>query len=389
MGRGCCLAVFPWCRGDGMGSWRKSYAAYKRLVNYRDGAYASGFAKDNLRNLLSAAVVVGGALLLDALVYALTDTVNYVHMVPIVVLILVMGLSSAVIVRFLDRPFSTQALIWIRNIVILGLLAGVDFLMYGELRIAGSLYVYTLILLVLVAVPNFRIHETFLILLWLNASILAFVQLGLVSFPEGQVFINPYRYMVFCSVISLAIAMRRHIDYLLLVRQRTILKTASETDPLTQLLNRRGMEEYLKKRDYRWNVCLALFDIDDFKSYNDTYGHAAGDACLCAAAECFREAAEGCDAVAVRYGGEEFILLCFMANREEALRFTNACLEAMRRRQLRAGYLAHHRYVTLSAGLAVSGQPLRQDVEQCYALVAQADRNLYTAKACGKNQCIG
>ena len=55
-------------------------------MNYRDGAYASGFAKDNLRNLLSAAVVVGGALLLDALVYALTDTVNYVHMVPIVVL---------------------------------------------------------------------------------------------------------------------------------------------------------------------------------------------------------------------------------------------------------------------------------------------------------------
>ena len=194
-----------------------------------------------------------------------------------------------------------------------------------------------------------------MILLLLNASILAFVQLGLVSFPEGQVFINPYRYMVFCSVISLAIAMRRHIDYLLLVRQRTILKTASETDPLTQLLNRRGMEEYLKKRDYRWNVCLALFDIDDFKSYNDTYGHAAGDACLCAAAECFREAAEGCDAVAVRYGGEEFILLFFMANREEALRFTNACLEAMRRRQLRAGYLAHHRYVTLSAGWQFPG----------------------------------
>ena len=376
-------------RGDDMESWRKSYTAYKRLTTYRDGEYAYGFLRDNLRNLLLAVVVAGGALLLNALSYVLADTISYVRVGLMLGLTLLLGSGCALIMYVLEHTCSTRGCIWIRNMVVVGLLAGVDFLLYGELTFSGGLYVYPMALLVLVVVPNFRIHETFLILLWLNLSVWVFIQSGLVSVPEGQVFMHPYRYMIFCSFISIAIAVRRHIDYLLLVRQRAILQTASETDPLTGLLNRRGMESYLKKRNYRWNISMALFDIDDFKSYNDTYGHAAGDECLRTAAECFRMVVSQNDAIAVRYGGEEFILLFFLADKEEARRQTNLCLDTMRKRRLSAGTFANYPYVTLSAGLVVSEEPPRQDLERCYALAALADRNLYAAKAFGKNQCVG
>ena len=377
-------------RGDGMGSWRKSYKAYKRLAAYRDGEYASSFVRDNLRNLLAASLIAGGALSLDTVFYVLTGPIVPLHLIPLLALTAAMGVSCALIIYVLDHPsFTARRCIAIRNLILIGLLVEVVFFIYGELALSGGLYVYTVALLVLVAVPNFRIHETFLIMMFLNISVLLIIQLGLASFPTSQAFIAPWRYMLFCTVIAMASAVRRHTDYLLLVHQRATLQAASETDTLTNLMNRRGMEDYLKKRDYRWNVSLALFDIDDFKSYNDTYGHAAGDDCLKQAAACFRAVAEKCDAIAVRYGGEEFILLFFLADHDEARRQAGECLDRMRARKLPSGTLASHRYVTLSAGLAVSTAPLRQDIERCYALAAQADRNLYTAKACGKDQCIG
>jgi diguanylate cyclase (GGDEF)-like protein len=372
-----------------MESWRKSYTAYKRLATYRDGEYAYGFLRDNLRNLLLAAVVASGALLLNALSYALADTVSYVRVGLMLVLTLMIGLGCMLIIYVLEHTCSARGCIWIRNMVVLGLLVGVDFLLCEGMTFSGGLYVYPMALLVLVVVPNFRIHETFLILLWLNLSVCFLLQSGSELFSSGQLAMHPYRYMIFCSFISLVIAVRHHIDYLLLVRQRAILQTASETDPLTGLLNRRGMEAYLKKRNYGWNISMVLFDIDDFKSYNDTYGHVAGDECLRTVAECFMTVIGKKDGIAVRYGGEEFILLFFLADKEEARRQTNLCLEAMRKKQLPAGTFANYPYVTLSAGLVVSEEPPRQDVERCYALAALADRNLYAAKAFGKNQCVG
>jgi diguanylate cyclase (GGDEF)-like protein len=85
--------------------------------------------------------------------------------------------------------------------------------------------------------------------------------------------------------------------------------TLALTDPLTGLGNRRHFEERLARELDRADregtaLSLCLVDLDDFKAINDTYGHAAGDAVLTAAASCLRRGGE-----AFRYGGDEFALL--------------------------------------------------------------------------------
>ena len=95
-----------------------------------------------------------------------------------------------------------------------------------------------------------------------------------------------YRIIILFSLLCLSVAVRNHIDYLLLMKERSHLKIVCETDPLTGLLNRRGMETYIRSRHYQWTVIACIFDIDDFKKYNDTYGHEAGDRCLLEVTEC-------------------------------------------------------------------------------------------------------
>ena len=85
--------------------------------------------------------------------------------------------------------------------------------------------------------------------------------------------------------------------------------TLALTDPLTGLGNRRHFDERLARELDRADregtpLSLCLVDLDDFKTINDTYGHAAGDAVLTAAASCLRRGGE-----AFRYGGDEFALL--------------------------------------------------------------------------------
>ncbi len=121
-------------------------------------------------------------------------------------------------------------------------------------------------------------------------------------------------------------SLNRELDHL--VRERTselgertkalelALETISKianTDPLTQLANRRHMEETLTKESARCqrsgtNIGVILGDIDHFKRVNDTFGHAIGDGVLVAVANTFRELIRPYD-LAVRYGGEEIVVL--------------------------------------------------------------------------------
>ena len=167
------------------------------------------------------------------------------------------------------------------------------------------------------------------------------------------------------------------------------LEVLSITDPLTDLPNRRRLTEVF---DAEWRragqvhgtIAVAMIDIDQFKPYNDHYGHPGGDKCLQLVAQALRTCIRDTDLVA-RYGGEEFAVI--LPGADTAVAYTVA-------ERIRAGVAAlrephersEHGYVTVSIGVAATsaiegGTPQH--------LIDAADAQLYQAKRGGRNRVVG
>jgi diguanylate cyclase (GGDEF)-like protein len=168
----------------------------------------------------------------------------------------------------------------------------------------------------------------------------------------------------------------------LLVAVATIRKLAT-IDELTSLANRRHMNEVLgaeERREPDQPVCIALLDIDFFKSVNDRYGHAGGDAVLRAFSAAARAELRAGDVLA-RWGGEEFLLMLPDTGLSEATL-------VLRRMAARVGAmcipeLGRELTITFSAGLVE-----RSGAEPFADTISRADRAMYIAKSSGRNQVI-
>ena len=150
-------------------------------------------------------------------------------------------------------------------------------------------------------------------------------------------------------------------------------------DGLTGLFNRRYFNELIDievNRVKRFPAALSLLmlDIDNFKNYNDTQGHPAGDELLKKAAQVFKNSVRVVDIVC-RYGGEEFVIILPQANKKAAQ------IIAERMRVQIELYLP----TTISIGIAT----LPDDGSEVEQLVDKADKALYQAKKTGKNKwCV-
>ncbi|WP_290704739.1 GGDEF domain-containing protein [Amphritea sp.] len=165
------------------------------------------------------------------------------------------------------------------------------------------------------------------------------------------------------------------------------LQKESNTDQLTGLANRRSMDTILKKEwaradRYQRPLALVMLDVDFFKNYNDHYGHQAGDDRLKEVAQLLLQSGQRAGDLAVRYGGEEFLLILPDTDAATAMHLAKKICASIAELEI------SHQYsllgiLTLSAGIAEVSKSNYRNISE---LLRAADSALYLAKENGRNQ---
>ncbi|BFM09463.1 GGDEF domain-containing protein [Halioxenophilus aromaticivorans] len=163
------------------------------------------------------------------------------------------------------------------------------------------------------------------------------------------------------------------------------LEIEAITDPLSELSNRKGLERVLEDNPIcAEHNCLGLFDIDHFKKINDNYGHNFGDYVIKQVAREIKNHIRGSD-IAVRWGGEEFLLILRDTDLKGAVFVGNKIREAIRAlrwKNTRTGEQLPP--VTISGGVTQM-DPTNLLLKDLDATVERADQSLYRAKQSGRN----
>lgn len=202
---------------------------------------------------------------------------------------------------------------------------------------------------------------------------------GLIPYQPLREWPIPFSLFIALLFLSVAFIRKNASDHLMAL-----------TDPLTRLANRRKLDEMLYQE---WDRCrrlqsplsIIMADVDLFKKYNDTFGHKAGDLLLCRIAGVLEDHTKRTGDLAVRYGGEEFVLL--LPNMDAASAY--ALAEKIRNTVSQAasdGVIRHPEHgITISLGVATAIPEERNNPE---VLVLEADKAMYEAKRAGRNQTV-
>ena len=172
-----------------------------------------------------------------------------------------------------------------------------------------------------------------------------------------------------------------------LLRKTTLLNKLARIDGLTEVANRRAFDETLVRE---WHRCkragqplsLLLVDVDEFKKFNDTYGHASGDMCLRQVALLLSNVFKRASDLVARFGGEEFAVIMPNTSQQDAVSLANIALGKMVERKIPHNTSSAHDVVTFSGGL-ITTFPVDVDLT-AEEIIEQADTQLYAAKKQGR-----
>lgn len=172
-----------------------------------------------------------------------------------------------------------------------------------------------------------------------------------------------------------------------LLRKTSLLNKLARIDGLTEVANRRAFDETLVRE---WHRCkrsgqalsLLLIDVDEFKKFNDTYGHASGDMCLRQVASLLTNVFKRASDLVARFGGEEFAIIMPNTDQKDAISLANIALGKMVERKIPHDGSTVHDVVTFSGGL-ITTFPVDIDLT-AEELIQQADAQLYNAKDEGR-----
>lgn len=166
------------------------------------------------------------------------------------------------------------------------------------------------------------------------------------------------------------------------IRNEIASREQSISDPLTGLLNRRGLEaEFARRHATGEPVALLYLDLDSFKAVNDSLGHGSGDALLGQVADRLRETCRS-GAVIARMGGDEFLVLEPSGGPKETMALGRRIVTRLGE-PYRLGDV-----VLAKVGVSVGAARCEAGASSLEILIARADRALYAAKAAGKGRCL-
>ena len=195
---------------------------------------------------------------------------------------------------------------------------------------------------------------------------------------------SQFQMVFYIYMSSLATVLPPSIVWLVLRRLTDDLRSMAARDPLTQLLNRRGLSEALQQHFHSRHATpayLLLVDIDHFKRINDTYGHHTGDAVLCQVAKVLRATVRRGD-LAGRIGGEEFVAICLDTDGVGAAHLAERLRSAIESQAIHVAGSDHLLHCTATIGVSHHfASPHAWE-----GAMREADAALYRGKAAGRNR---
>ncbi len=205
-----------------------------------------------------------------------------------------------------------------------------------------------------------------------------------------NVFVNLYRQSV--TIRKQALMLEEKITELIELKETNwMLENLSLMDELTGIPNRRNFNQYL---NIQWANCafakshlsLIMIDIDNFKAYNDNYGHLMGDECLVLVAKTIMETSQRPLDLAFRYGGEEFTVLLPNTDLDGSLLIAEKIRKNIEGLEINHEHSKIAKVVTVSLGVATI---LPDYLFLFHKFIENADECLYKAKSDGRNKIIG
>ncbi|MGD9824370.1 GGDEF domain-containing response regulator [Desulfobacter sp.] len=176
-----------------------------------------------------------------------------------------------------------------------------------------------------------------------------------------------------------------------LKRKQDLLEKFAFIDALTEIPNRRRFDEVLEKE---WNrsmrsekpIALLIMDVDNFKQYNDNYGHGKGDVVLRRVASAIKGTLQRAGDFVARYGGEEFAAVLPYCDLDRAMDTAEQIIREVDDLDIAHAYSPIASHLTLSIGVSVTGGDPGTTPQ---TLIDAADKTLYEAKAEGKHRAKG
>lgn len=193
-----------------------------------------------------------------------------------------------------------------------------------------------------------------------------------------------FQMVFYIYMSSLTTVLPPSIVWLVLRRLTDDLRNMAARDPLTELLNRRGLTEALQRYFNSRKAVpayLLILDVDHFKRINDSYGHQTGDAVLCEVAKALRSTVRSGD-LAGRIGGEEFVAICLDSDVQGAMHLAERLRAAIENQALWVSGVDHPLRCTITIGVShpFTGTHALEEA------MRQADDALYRGKAAGRNR---
>jgi|GEM_PF-658850 len=275
---------------------------------------------------------------------------------------------------------------------------GCLFYIYSDIKSGVPSATIYYLALILSTIPIFTLKEALFFIILNTAGVLG------ILLHNGREAFSQNIHLLFILLASWLVMFQLRTYMYRIMHQMFKLEEMNKTldlqtkiDPLTNLPNRRALNEYIKEKLPNWKaqnkkVMVLMLDIDNFKNYNDTFSHLDGDDCLNAVAQAIIRKLnehEKIEYILARTGGEEFIaILENWETEEEILKICVALNRAVENMHLVSGQGSCHQYVTISIGCSIyDPTDVRNEGENpINAQLRLADYELYNAKKEGKNR---